>query len=383
MEQFFTLAWQKQAFWLWLLIPIAWLYRGVTWLHKKIYQIGIKKIYYPPVPVIVVGNITAGGSGKTPLLIASVHYLQAKHIHVGVISRGYGGEIRQMPCLVTPYSTPSQVGDEPCLIVQSTHVPMAVCPNRREAIELILQNFPQTQLILSDDGLQHFALDRDKNWIVVDGDRGFGSAQVLPVGFLREPLKRLLEPNTQVIFHQKTWQLADNILPNTMIETFANQRFFMRLVEQSPIPLFDSTNSEQTNSSENSLNKQTLSLSPQLVIAMTGIGYPPRFFNSLSKLGFTLIKKPFNDHHMFTLANFDNLPKDAVGQDLPIIVTAKDAVKIRTLLQNDTSDLAISLKSRIWVLPVVAQLSEDVLAMMDKTLLEFGIMPEQFGDKSG
>lgn len=363
MEQFFLNAWQKKAWWLWLLLPLSWLYRLFFWLNKKSYALGLKTTYYPPVPVIVIGNITAGGSGKTPLIIALVNYLQAKHIPVGVISRGYGGDTSQMPCIVTPQSTPAQVGDEPCLIVQTTQmqgnaVPMAVSPNRGEAIDLLLSHFPNIQLILADDGLQHHALDRDKNWIVVDGDRGFGNRQVLPVGFLREPLARLIQPNTEVIFHQQQWQLAETLLPNKMLNHFSQRPLFMRLVEQSPVPLFDD---------KNSLSKEIRTLPPQTVIAMTGIGYPTRFFNSLSKLGFKVIEKPFNDHHEFILSDFNGLP------DLPIIVTAKDAVKIRLLLDKADNVLANNLKSRLWVLPVVAQLSDELLAMVDNSLVELGI----------
>ncbi len=367
MEQVFLKAWHNQAWWLWLLLPLSWLYRVIFWLNKKAYQLGLKRTYYPPVPVIVVGNVTVGGSGKTPFIIAVVTYLQSKNIQVGVISRGYGGNTTQMPALVTPQSTPAQVGDEPCLIVQSTQilghpVPMAVCPNRAQAIELLLQHFPNTQLILADDGLQHFALDRDKNWIVLDGDRGFGNRQVLPVGYLREPLKRLLEPNTAVIFHQKNWQLEPAVLPKNMFEKFTHQTMFMRLVEQPPMALFEQN--------QNSLSNNKQILASQQVIAMTGIGYPHRFFNSLSKLNFNLIEKPFNDHYAFTLADFADLP------DLPILITAKDAVKIRVLLQNDHSKAAEKLKSRLWVLPVVAELSEAVLGMVDKTMIELNITPK-------
>lgn len=355
MEQLFVTAWQKKAWWLWLLLPLAWLYRLIFWLNKKSYDVGLKKIYYPPVPVIVIGNITVGGSGKTPFIIALVEYLQAKNIQVGVISRGYGGDTSQMPALVTLKSTPAQVGDEPCLIAQQTHVPMAVCPNRGQAIELLLKNFPNTQLILADDGLQHFALDRDKNWIVVDADRGLGNGQVLPVGLLREPIQRLFQPDTTVIFHQKNWttknslsKYSDKLSPNLL----------MKLEEQSLMPLFP-----------NALKILTPTEYPQ-VIAMTGIGYPTRFFDSLSKLGFNMIEQPFNDHHQFSLSDFNDLP------DLPIVVTAKDAVKIRLLLEGDNSDVANGLKSRLWVLPVVAKLSDGVVAMVDNSLIELGIITD-------
>lgn len=367
MEQFFTTAWQKRALWLWLLLPLAWLYRLATWLNKKAHDIGLKKIYYSPVPVIVIGNITVGGSGKTPLIIALVQYLQAKHIQVAVISRGYGGDTSQMPALVTPQSTPAQVGDEPCLIVQSTQgfgkaVPMAVCPNRGQAIELLLEKFPQTQLILADDGLQHHALDRDKNWIVVDSDRGLGNAQVLPVGFLREPMKRLVQPDTTLIFHQKDWEkqnslseFSDKLPPNLL----------MNLEEQPLTPLFP-----------NFVKNITPTQFTQ-VIAMTGIGFPKRFFDSLKSLGFEVIEQPFKDHHNFSLSDFNfnktPLPRDLspnLSPNLPIVVTAKDAVKIRLLLSNDDSDFAQALKSRLWVLPAVAKLSDEVWRELDKQLEE-------------
>ena len=127
-------AWNKQAAWLVLLRPLSWLYRFGFCLNQGLYRTGIKKVYTAPVPVMVIGNITVGGSGKTPLLIQLVKYLQQHNIRVGVISRGYGGK-GDFPALVTTTSEPDQVGDEPCLIVQATHVPMAVGPNRQAAIE--------------------------------------------------------------------------------------------------------------------------------------------------------------------------------------------------------------------------------------------------------
>lgn len=348
MEQLFNRAWRQQAWWLWLLLPLSWLYRLITWFIKKSYDWGLKKTYYSPVPVIVIGNITVGGSGKTPLIIALVEYLQRKNIQVGVISRGYGGDVATMPALVTPQSTPAQVGDEPCLIVQSVDamgyaVPMAVCPNREQAIKLLLKHASTLQLILADDGLQHHALDRDQNWIVVDSDRGFGNQQVLPVGFLREPITRLSQPNTTVIFHQKNWQ-SDLPIKQALTDT----QLRMRLVERPLQPLFDQHQS---------------TLTPTIasqVVAMTGIGYPKRFFDSVRQYGFACIEKPFNDHHQFSLDDFANLP------NLPIVITAKDAVKIRLLLQDNQDEAVNRLKTTIWVLPVVAELSQAVWQTLDK-----------------
>lgn len=359
MEKLFNHAWQQQSWWLWCLLPLAFLYRFISGLQKKIYQFGLKKVYYPSVPTIVIGNITVGGSGKTPLIIALVTFLQQQGIHVAVISRGYGGDRKQMPMIVTSQSTPTQVGDEPCLIVQSTHVPMAVCPNRGQAIDLLLKNFPEIQLILADDGLQHHALDRDENWIVVDSERGFGNQQLLPVGFLREPIKRLFAPNTTVIFHQKDWQMFDKVA--TIQQQLTKQKLpsnlLMRLDLQNIEPLFD-----------NKQDNQLLPKNNPTVIAMTGIGYPQRFFNSIKSLGFSIIERPFNDHHEFNLTDFEQLP------DFPIIISSKDAVKIRLLLQTTVDENTIKLRQKIWVLPVVAELSETVYQTLLQQLVEFNII---------
>ena len=190
-KQSLPAAWQRQAWWLALLLPLSALYAGVTGLIRLSYRFGWQKSYRAPVPVMVIGNITVGGSGKTPLIMHLVNYLQQHYqLNVGVISRGYGGQA-PFPKLVDAASTPDQVGDEPVLIVQQTGVPMAVAPNRQAAIECLLAVHPEVELILSDDGLQHLALARDIEWIVLDAARGIGSGWLLPAGSLRESAKRL------------------------------------------------------------------------------------------------------------------------------------------------------------------------------------------------
>ena len=357
MQQTLLQAWRNKSLWLWLLLPVSWLYGLVFWLNKTMYRLGLKPVYYPNVPVIVVGNITVGGSGKTPLIIEVVTYLQQKGLTVGVISRGYGGQAKLMPCIVTANSKPSEVGDEPCLIVQRTGVPMAVCPNRGQAIELLLEQFPSIQLILADDGLQHFALDRDENWIVVDADRGFGNCQLLPTGFLREPIKRLYQPNTTVIFHQSDWQDTQALthFSNSLSKDChsISPDIRMHLLQKPLEPLFKTPLFKTA--SQNSLPAQQ-------VIAMTGIGLPQRFFNSLSELGFDIIPMPLNDHHTYSLQDFANLPK------LPIIVTDKDAVKLRVMFAqgHEKNDIA----TNIWVLPVEAELSPAFYALIDRQIGE-------------
>ena len=184
-------AWNKQSKWLIVLRPLSWLYQFGFSVNKLLFKKGFKNVYTAPIPVMIIGNITVGGSGKTPLLIQLVKYLQANQVRVGVISRGYGGN-GPFPAFVTLDSVPDTVGDEPCLIVQSTDVPMVVGSNRQESIELLLKQH-ELDLIISDDGLQHWALDRQIEWIVLDNNRGLGNQKLLPEGYLREPVSRLAQ----------------------------------------------------------------------------------------------------------------------------------------------------------------------------------------------
>lgn len=317
LEQHFTQAWAKQSGWLNLLRPLSGLYGLVIQCRGYLYAQDILKSYRAPVPVMIIGNITVGGSGKTPLIIELVNFLQYFGLNVAVISRGYGGQ-GPFPRLVEDDDTAESVGDEPLLIVQQTGVLMAVGPNRQQAIELILQD-TKPDLILSDDGLQHLALQRDLEWIVLDVDRGLGNQQLLPAGFLREPVSRL--QTATVIEHGKS----------------AQTDLSMQLKSGALQPL-------RTQSNARLSAKPPLPSSGIQVHAVAGIGRPQRFFESLKELGFELIEHVFPDH-------FDYQPSDLeFDDDLPIITTAKDAVKIQQF-----ADM-LGEKS-IWILPVQAQLS--------------------------
>lgn len=331
-----TKAWQHRAPWLKLLAPLSALYAVASTINKQLYQHGILNVYHAKVPVLVIGNITVGGSGKTPLIIALVTYLQSKGIAVGVISRGYGRQTdnHKSPVLVNTKSTPTDVGDEPCLIVQSTGVPMAVGADRGLAIAELLKHYPKLSLIISDDGLQHHALHRDAEWIVVDSARGFGNGKLLPQGFLREPISRL--QGATVIYHEKS--------------TNHTKKPTMYLEPAAPIPL---------------IKQPTPKSAPQkTVYAVSGIGYPERFFATLSDLGYQVMAKPFADHHCFVLA--DLLPL----VDYPIITTSKDAVKLRQLATQSAHDIF----NNIWVLPVQAVLSPSVCDTMDELLKKWHIV---------
>ncbi len=329
-------AWNKKSPYLILLRPLSWLYGFGFWLNKTLYQRQIKSAYQAPIPVMVIGNITVGGSGKTPLLIALVKYLQQKNIRIGVISRGYGGQ-GEFPAIVYPHSLPSHVGDEPCLIAQATAVPMAVGANRQHSIELLLQHFPDLQLIISDDGLQHWALKRQIEWIVLDSQRGLGNEKLLPEGFLREPVSRL--DGATVIEHAKHTQRELN----------------MYLEVGTPYRLMLNESIEQNEP----FNPK------QAFHAVVGIGYPERFFNSLTELGVEQFQQhPFADHHHYQLQDIE------FKDNLAIITTEKDAVKLRVILQNSPLSSPIP---PIWVVPVQAKLSSMCYDVLSKQLAEQGI----------
>ena len=365
-----TRAWQRQALWLWLLLPISWLYGLITMLRRQAYKIGLLSSYRAPIPIMVIGNISVGGSGKTPLIIALVNYLQDQGVKVGVISRGYGGDASQMPALVNVDSLPNVVGDEPCLIVSMTGAAMAVCPNRQQAVTTLLDAYPDLQLIIADDGLQHYALQRDIEWIVVDAARGFGNEQLLPTGFLREPMSRLKGAN--VIYHEKLETGAIRSNKDNNMLPLAN-RLTMHLMPDKLQRLWQLklTDARATDSKV----KIDMPEKGSQVHAVSGIGYPQRFFDTLSSLGFDVIGHPYPDHYDFSLAELLQYRDD------PIVITSKDAVKIRALLVEYTSKQALSdeyeeLASRLWVLPVTAVLSDNCYDNLDEQLKTLGIQSD-------
>lgn len=365
-----TRAWQRQAAWLWLLLPISWLYGLITMLRRQAYKLGLLSSYRAPIPVMVIGNISVGGSGKTPLIIALVDYLQKENIKVGVISRGYGGDHKQMPALVNAHSFPNVVGDEPCLIVSMTHAPMAVSPNREQAITTLLAAHPDLQLIIADDGLQHYALQRDIEWIVVDAARGFGNKQLLPTGFLREPMSRLGGAN--VIYHEKRETVLANIDKDSQHQssrlTMYMQADDMQLLWQPEVSDSQIIDTMPKNTASNN----TVPKKGSQVHAVSGIGYPQRFFDTLGSLGYKVIGHPYPDHYEFTLVELLQY------SDYPIVVTSKDAVKIRALfaqatIANPLNDEYQELVNRLWVLPVTALLSDDCYQLLEHQIKALGI----------
>ncbi|MBN6511906.1 tetraacyldisaccharide 4'-kinase [Acinetobacter pittii] len=324
-------AWNKQSSWLIALRPLSCLYRAGFLLNRNLYNSGFKQIYKAPVPVMVIGNITVGGSGKTPLLIQLVNYLQQHNVKVGVISRGYGGN-GPFPLLVTSGGQVAQAGDEPALIVQATNVPMAVGPNRQAAIELLLES-SEIDLIISDDGLQHWALGRQIEWIVLDQNRGLGNKKLLPEGYLREPVERL-ETGTVIEHTHK---------PATELN--------MHLETGQPYLLNPLSNSKPSFNLENNYH------------AVVGIGFPQRFYQTLKDLGLKQFQEhAFRDHHDYTINDL------IFNDELPLITTEKDAVKLLPLLEKHPE-----FKQSIWVVPVKAVLSTQCYQVLKMQLQELDI----------
>jgi len=275
-----------------ILLPLSWLFCFISKLRAVLYSLNVFSAYKASVPVVVVGNVTVGGTGKTPLIIELVKQLQSMGKKPGVISRGYGGTSSFWPQLVDQNITAEQVGDEPKLIHERTACPVSVGPNRQQDIELLLNKY-HCDVILSDDGLQHYALQRDVEIVVVDAQRQFGNGFCLPSGPLRESVSRL--------------QKVDMVLLNggeADQDSFTLQPAFCLPINK-----------------QNEKPKALSDFSGQKVHAIAGIGNPLRFFNMLRRLGVQVIEHEFIDHASY-------LQTDLIfNDDLPVLMTEKDAVK--------------------------------------------------------
>lgn len=298
---------------LWLLIPLNWLFVLASGTRRLLFGIRLKRRYRAPVPVVVVGNISVGGTGKTPLTVALVELLQAAGHRPGIVSRGYGGE-GPFPQLVHMSSDAHQVGDEPLMLHHITQVPVCVSPNRSQAVAHLLEHSDCT-VIVSDDGLQHYALARDIELAVVDRSRGLGNGWRLPCGPLREPVRRLKKVD-YVIMNQSSDTAADSLKTThgrpvpTPIETAKGVP--MRLTALGWHRVADGQAIETPDG--------------ESVIAVAGIGNPQRFFNALEGQQLHITEtRIFADHHRYQAADFFD-----VSNQYPIVMTEKDAVKCRS-----------------------------------------------------
>lgn len=269
--------------------PLAFLYRGILAIRRWLYQVGIKKTNQFPALIIVVGNITVGGSGKTPFVIWLANQLKNCGFNPGIVSRGYSGERRKSPVAVTVDSDPRVVGDEALLLVIKTSCPMVVSSNRSAAVTQLLRDY-HCDIVISDDGLQHYAMGRDIEIIVLDPDRQLGNECCLPAGPLREPKSRLRTVN--FVVEKQLW----------------------------PLEIYQLNNPEK----KISLNE----LKGKTVHAVAGLGNPQSFFRQIELLGARVIAHPFPDHYAYQAKDFN------FDDEKLIIMSEKDAIKCK-LINNE------------------------------------------------
>lgn len=316
--------WYSKSPWRYALAPLAALFVLISGLRRYGYLQGWWPRYHSRLPIIVVGNLTVGGNGKTPVVVWLVEQLQARGYRPGVVSRGYGGKAPHYPYRLDGQSSSAQVGDEPLLIAKRCGCPVVVAPKRAQAVALLEQS-AEVDIIITDDGLQHYALARDIEIVVVDGQRRFGNGALLPMGPLREPLSRLANVDFIICNGQmpQSGEYAMSLAPSPL----------RRVFDDAPLqsPLTDP------------------------VDAMAGIGYPPRFFNTLRALGYQLVEQvSFDDHHPF-----NEMELTRRFSERALLMTEKDAVKCRAFA-----------KPNWWYLPVSANLPPTLLDALLAKLTE-------------
>lgn len=310
--------------------PLSLIFAGVSRLRRGLYRKGLLKSTRLPVPVIVVGNVFVGGTGKTPFTIWLVEEMRKAGLVPGVVSRGYGSE-QEGPRPVSPQSSVHVVGDEPVLIAQRARCPVMVGRDRVATAQALLRTYPKVDLIISDDGLQHYALQRDVE-VVVSDIRGDGNGWMLPAGPLREGRRRRRDFSV----------VNSNVIPSGTLEP----AFLMQLRGASAQPLGDPSRYV-------ALTALAAATGARRIAAAAGIGNPARFFAGLRAAGLEFTEVPLPDHYDFSDNPFASLEADL------ILITEKDAVKCRQLhpLKDDP---------RLWVVPVTVQI-DTVLA---KQILE-------------
>lgn len=315
-------AWYRPPRWTLVLLPLEWLFALFTALRRLAFQRGLLQRYRAPVPVVVVGNISVGGTGKTPAVLALAQELLARGLHCAVVLRGYGGTARG-PMLVDRSSDPAVVGDEALLLASRLCCPVAIGAERAAAIRLLLAS-ENVDIIISDDGLQHYALERDFEIAVLDAGQRIGNAHLLPVGPLREAPRRLAH--------------VDWVLERGGVDPFSAYTY-------KPTLLRNLASGEERPLAGHGL--------PAAVHAVAGIGAPEKFFQQLRELGFEPVEHAFADHHAFRADDFS-----AFGDGV-VVMTEKDAVKCRAFARDSHWALLIEAQLPAGLADAVAALVEE------------------------
>lgn len=310
------------------LLPLAWLFGALAAGRRAAYRCGWLRSEHLAVPVVVVGNLVAGGAGKTPLTLWLVEALRANGWQPGIVSRGYGADVG-VPKLVDSTARASECGDEPLLLARRSGVPVAVCRDRVAAARTLLDAHPDCNVIVADDGLQHYRLARDVELAIFDA-RGAGNGYLLPAGPLREPMNRLRQVDAVVLNG-----VAD--LPDLPVGVPCHQ---MRL---------DGTRFEALGDAGRTCSASDLA--GRMLHAYAGIGDPGRFFRHLEALGLCFEMHPLPDHHHFSVADF------APAQGSVVLLTEKDAVKCAGLIEGEA-----------WVLPVSAEIDLGKPGLIERIL---------------
>ena len=296
-----------------LLLPLTGLYCFVVTIRRLFYRLNILKSTGFDVPVVVVGNITVGGTGKTPLVIWLANYFRESGYRPGIVSRGYLGKARSWPQQVRPDSDPVMVGDEAIVLASRTQCPVAVGPDRSASVAALLK-YHDCDLVISDDGLQHYSLQRDVEILVIDGERRFGNGHCLPAGPLREPVQRM--------------DKVDFVVSNGMAQ---NGEYAMRYVAEH---IYQLCNPSST--------MPLASLKSGTIHALAAIGNPQRYFSYLTRQGINIIPHAFPDHHVF-VAHDVEFPDEHI-----ILMTEKDAVKCKRVISD-----------KMWVLPINVDIRQE------------------------
>ena len=318
--------WQKRGVYAWLMLPLSLLYCLVMILRREAYGSGLLKASRIGKPVIVVGNLSVGGTGKTPLVIWLANQLARQGIKPAVISRGYGGRAKNFPLLVTAESYAAMTGDEPAMIARSLGCPVVIDPDRVAAANWLVER-DLCDVIISDDGLQHLALGRDLEIAVIKSDMIAGNGLCLPAGPLRESKSRLKSVDV-VISREKKSALTEYTMEILPGECSRLDSPAMRL------PLSAFWNSP--------------------VHAIAGIGNPEGFFCSLRTAGLEIIPHPFPDHYDYTPADI------SFTDGLPVIMTEKDAIKCREFPTRNH-----------WAVTVSVEVEEGILNAVLEKIKEF------------
>lgn len=325
-------AWYDNAPWLAPLWPLG---RLTGWVSSRRLRRFRERPPVAPVPVLVVGNVTVGGTGKTPLVAALCQAAADLELSVVVISRGYGARPPAFPWRVTADQSASLCGDEPLLLARLTGVPVIIDPRRRRALEAALALKPD--LVISDDGLQHYALPRTAELAVLDGARGLGNGRCLPAGPMREPATRLRQVDYVVINGEpaqtENWPgaVSMQLAPGALVNAATGRQLSLE-----------------------SFTRQYVAAH-----AVAGIGHPERFFNTLTQAGLQVSPHAFPDHHQYRAGDLD------FPGDLPVVMTEKDLVKCNDLLSE-----------RLWVLPVRAILPPGFAGEVLRTAVERHTTPD-------